>query len=167
VEFKIIDDVEVIYPGVKNNLWVSVINIDSNFFVEVHTVYEFIGRIPAKNYNIAFKMLTDLNKKLNTFLDIYTASPILDLGFKMRTPVEMMFVICTALAEYSFNEIVELKSYYSYEIYPPWEFMALEHEGYDNRIDIFFHDNKRSIGYWKCSGVDSKFKFYYNINYLK
>jgi hypothetical protein len=167
MKFKIIDDVEIVYTGEKNNLWVSVICIDNCYFVEVHTVYEFVGRMPAKSYDMAKKMLLDLTKKLNSFLDLHTAAPILDLGFKMKTPAEILFVICTAFDEYTYNEMVELKSYYGYEIYPPWEFMVFEHEGYNMRIDIFFFGNKRSIGYWKAPDEKSKFKFYFNINYLK
>jgi hypothetical protein len=167
VNFKIIDEVEIQYAKVKNSLWVSVICIDNNYFVEVATSYESLGRMQAKNYDVAHKMLIDLNKKLNIFKDIYTAIPILNLGFSMKSPAEMMFVICTALADYTYDEMVEQKTYYRYEIYPPWEYMVMEHEGYAMRIDIFFFGNKRSIGYWKANDEKSKFKFYYNPNYLK
>ena len=169
MSFAILEDKEVVFPGLKNNLWVSIIKIDNSLYVEVATCYEFVGRLPAKNYDMASRMLTDINKKLNSLGDLHTACFVLDKGFSMKLASEAMFIICTTLAEFTYSEMVDMKAYYGYEIYPPWEWLIKEHEGYNNRIDIFFGNNKRSIGYWKASSddADAKFTFHYNINYPK
>ncbi|HXB40792.1 MAG TPA: hypothetical protein VNZ49_09645 [Bacteroidia bacterium] len=166
MSYEIVNEVEIDFGGKKNQIWLILIRDNDSYCVEINTYYEPVGKLLPRNKEIAERIICELERKLKTCNDLYTACNLLDLGMLMPNIDETMFIVLVTHRKYAFNEITDLKFYIGFSTYPLYEHIVLTDEAFGNRIDIFFSNKERSIGYWLYT-PDEKFVFVYNRDYLK
>jgi hypothetical protein len=164
-DFRIIEETDISY-STHDKLYLSLIQINGHWGVEVSNRTQLEGRLITESRRQAERLFTQTRERLNDFNDYYSASSLIDLAYAMKSENECRFLLNILHEPWTYQAIKAMGK--TYGVITSAKQMEITFEGNEPvfTIRVMIRGQKEDFGLFTSSGSDAPFFFGFNQDYL-